>query len=176
MAHGGLFRPDWTQFFSISHNGIPIMDTPGTVIWIGIRPGRKMPLISLLEADAIAGSGLAGDHYHSPDGKRQITLIREKDLEGAGKALSRGPVDPGLTRRNLVVRGLPGILPEGSRLHLGTCLLQITGPCHPCHRMEENLGEGGLKALAGKGGMTARIISGGPIKVGDPVRWGDPSS
>lgn len=152
-----------------------MMDTPGTLIWIGIRPGRKMPLISLMEADAIAGSGLAGDHYHTPDGKRQVTLIRAEDLEGAGKALSRGPVDPGLTRRNLVVRGLPGILPEGSHLHLGTCLLEISGPCHPCHRMDENLGEGGLKALAGKGGMTARIISGGTIKVGDQVRWVHPS-
>jgi MOSC domain-containing protein YiiM len=142
----------------------------GWVKWIGVRPERRGPLSPLDEVLAVAGAGLAGDHYRSSGGKRQLTLIREEDLAAAAAELGRASVDPLLTRRNLVVQGLPPGLSNGTILQLGEILLEISGPCHPCSRMEENLGPGGLKALAGRGGLTARILHGGRIRIGDPMR------
>ena len=140
-----------------------------TLEWIGIRPLRREPLSVLTEVLAIEGKGLDGDHYADPGGKRQVTLIRMEDLEKAFLAMGFTSVDPGLTRRNLVISGLPQLPSKGKRIQVGEVLLEVTGPCHPCSRMDENLGPGGCKALAGKGGLTAMVIQGGKISLKDKV-------
>lgn len=135
----------------------------GTVEWIGIRPEKRAELKSLDSVEAVAGQGLEGDHYKSKAGKRQVTLIQGEHLTAAASMLGKESVDPGLIRRNIVVKGLNLLALKGTRFRVGQALLEYSGECHPCSRMEENLGEGGYNAMRGHGGITARIIEGGRI-------------
>lgn len=141
----------------------------GQIRWIGVRPGRKEPMQSQKVVQAIAGIGLEGDHYDKKNGGRQATIILAEDLEAAAQTLGISSIHPTLTRRNIVVSGVDLHLPVGSLIQLGECLFELTGPCHPCARMDENLGKGGAKALANKGGLTAIIRKGGLLQLGDPV-------
>lgn len=142
----------------------------GRLEWIGLRPGRRAPLQPMNHVEVIADHGLAGDHKaQRAGGKRQVTLIQREHLAAVAQLLRRETVDPALLRRNLVVSGINLLALRGERFRIGGVLLEGTGPCEPCSRMEEVLGAGGYNAMRGHGGITARVISGGVIAVGDGV-------
>jgi MOSC domain-containing protein YiiM len=141
----------------------------GRVAWIGVRPGRREPVAVLDAVEAIAGRGLAGDRY-AAGGKRAVTLVQAEHLEALGRLLGAHSPDPGVLRRNLVVSGVNLLALRKRRFRVGDAVLEGTGPCEPCSRMEEALGPGGWNAMRGHGGITATVVTGGLIRVGDPVR------
>lgn len=142
----------------------------GQIKWIGIRPERKAPMIKLDSVDAIAGKGLTGDRYASKNGKRQVTLIQGEHLLAIASLLGRESVEPDLLRRNLVVTGINLLALKDKQFQVGSALLEYTGLCHPCSAMETTFGAGGYNAVRGHGGITARILESGEIKIGDDVR------
>lgn len=141
----------------------------GKVEWIALRPARTQPMMQVREVSAIAERGLEGDRYKSKGGARQVTLIQAEHLVAVGSFLNMGPVAPELARRNIVVRGLNLLSLKGRRFRVGEALFEYSGECHPCSRMEENLGMGGYNAMRGHGGITARILESGMIREGDSV-------
>ncbi|MCB1455919.1 MAG: MOSC domain-containing protein, partial [Nitratireductor sp.] len=78
-------------------------------------------------------------------------------------------------RRNIVVSGVSLIALKERRFRIGSVLLEGTGICAPCSRMEEVLGPGGYNAMRGHGGITARVAGAGTVRVADAVVAFDPS-
>jgi MOSC domain-containing protein YiiM len=142
----------------------------GRVEWIGVRGRRRQPMTVLTEVEARAGIGLDGDHYQpGARASRQVTLIQAEHLAVIAALCGRPELDAGLLRRNLVVSGIHLAALRGRRFRIGAAVLEGTGACHPCSRMEEVLGLGGYNAMRGHGGLTARVIEGGLLRLGDPV-------
>jgi MOSC domain-containing protein YiiM len=142
---------------------------PGTIVWIGIRATRRLPMDVLQSVDAVAGAGLAGDHYGGHNGERQVTLIQAESLQAIASHLGRADVSPLDLRRNLVTAGINLYALKERRFRVGDALLEATGECHPCSRLEETLGVGGYNAVRGFGGITARVLSGGGIALGSAI-------
>lgn len=145
----------------------------GRLEWIGIRPVRRAPMVPMEEVMAETDRHLSGDHARpKPGGKRQVTLIQAEHLPAVAGFLGlQEAVDPARLRRNLVVSGLNLLALKNRQVQIGEeVVLEITGECHPCSRMEEELGPGGYNAMRGHGGLTARIVQGGTVRVGDAVR------
>ncbi len=114
--------------------------------------------------------GMAGDRWQGrPGGNRQVTLIAEEHLWAIGRFLGREAALPGDLRRNIVVCGINLLALKDRRVAVGSVVLEVTGECHPCSRMEEILGPGGYNAVRGQGGLTARVIVAGDVALGDPV-------
>jgi MOSC domain-containing protein YiiM len=142
----------------------------GTLEWIGLRPCSRAAVEAVEATEAIKGRGLTGDHAAlRPGRKRQVTLIQAEHLVAMARLLGRDTVDPALSRRNLVVSGINLLALTDSEFRIGEVVLLGTGPCAPCSRMEEALGTGGLNAMRGHGGITALVVRGGIIRIGDPV-------
>jgi MOSC domain-containing protein YiiM len=149
---------------------------PGSVTWIGLRPGRRQNLVAVSDADLDPEGGLIGDHYRSRTNRaRQVTLVQAEHIAAIAACLGIGAIDPDRLRRNIVVSGINLYALKSRQFHLGSALLVATGECHPCSRMEEILGPGGYNAVRGHGGITARIVRAGRVHLGDAiVRDDDP--
>ncbi|HEY1412155.1 MAG TPA: MOSC domain-containing protein [Rhodopila sp.] len=140
---------------------------PGQVIWIGLRPARRQPLLPVTHAELDPVNGLAGDHGTSRT--RQVTLIQQEHLTAIAAYLGLAPIDPALLRRNILVRGINLHALKDRAFHLGSARLIATGACHPCSRMEELLGPGGYNAVRFHGGITARVLAAGHVRIGDAI-------
>lgn len=140
-----------------------------------VRPARRAVPEDRDRTEALPDRGLAGDRRSArvprTPSPRQVTLVQAEHLDTVARLLGRDePVDAALLRRNLVVSGIPLAALRGRRFRVGDAVLEGTGACHPCSRMEEALGTGGYQAMRGHGGLTAAVVTGGPIRVGDEVR------
>lgn len=145
----------------------------GSVKWIGIRTTRNAPLTPVEQVEVTRDHGLAGDHYTKIAGKRQVTLIQAEHLDAVASMLGMNAVKPETVRRNIVVGGINLLALKDKHFMLGEVTLEFTNLCHPCSRMEDVLGPGGYNAMRGHGGITARVVAGGVIRVGDSVGIAD---
>lgn len=142
---------------------------PGRVQWIGLRPAKRAPVVSVESARALIGGGLEGDHYGGRSGSRGITLLQAEHLAVIAALSDVEQIAAAALRRNLLVSGINLAALKGRRFRIGEVLLEGTGLAHPCSRMEEVLGPGGYNAMRGHGGLCARVLDGGVLRVGDAV-------
>jgi len=149
---------------------LTVLPQTGRLEWIGIRPAYRSPVQAVSEVEAETGRGLIGDHYaESPGTRRQVTLIQAEHLPVIAAITGHERIPPEWLRRNLVVSGINLLALRDKPFRIGEVLLEGTGLCQPCSRMEETLGPGGYNAMRGHGGITARVRDGGRIRCGDAV-------
>lgn len=145
----------------------------GRVRWIGVRPESRSVMLELDTVEARHEAGLTGDHARpGARNARQVTLIQWEHFSVISSLLGReasNPVLPRELRRNLVVSGINLFSLKGRRFRIGQAILETTGWCQPCARLEQNLGSGTFQAVRGHGGITARVIQSGIIRLDDAV-------
>lgn len=150
----------------------------GTLRDLFIAPTAGAPMQRVPEVRAVVGRGLEGDRYFYEAGSfsrwpgphREVTLIAEEDLAemAAETGIVLAPIE---SRRNLLVRGVP----------LGELLKQefVVGPvrlrgmriCQPCKYLARLTEQPDLvPALVHRGGLRARILTDGVMRVGDAVQ------
>lgn len=152
------------------------MQTTSTVVSLHIAASAAAPMQSVSQVRAVAGRGLEGDRYFSglgtysndPGTGRAVTLIEIEALE----ALKRDygvEIAPARCRRNIVTRGAALNHLVGREFHVGAVILRGARLCEPCSHLEKLTRQGVLRGLIHRGGLRAEIVSGGMIRVGDPI-------
>ncbi|MDX2257835.1 MAG: MOSC domain-containing protein [Hyphomicrobiaceae bacterium] len=144
----------------------------GRLVGIAVRGARREPMQHLQSVAISIETGVSGDHKGAKFKNRAVTVL---SLEAWRIALAEltdlaGPVDlPWAARRaNLLVEGLELPKARGGILTIGPVRLEVTYPTQPCNRMDE-AHPGLLRALGPdwRGGITARVLQGGTIAIGD---------
>jgi MOSC domain-containing protein YiiM len=151
----------------------------GRVEAIFICAAASEPMQPLDEAEAHAGVGLAGDRYSNhtgyysdrprADGGRELTLISVEMLDDLFAA-SGIRLTPSETRRNLLTSGIGLNELIGRRFTIGPVHCEGIDYCTPCEHLVELTDKPVLRPLVERGGLRARIVSGGIIAIGATIR------
>ena len=141
----------------------------GTVAAILIAPDTEASLSRVVEAEALAGHGLAGDRYaagrgtfSAPSRGYELTLVEAEVLDEIEFAWEEA-------RRNVVTTGisLNGLV--GRRFRIGTVECIGRRLAEPCAHLERLARPGLLRPLVHRGGLRADIVKGGVIRIGDEI-------
>jgi MOSC domain-containing protein YiiM len=133
------------------------------------------PMKRLESVEAVAGGGLVGDRFARRNGgagprpDQELTLIEIEAIEAAVHDY-RLEIHAGLARRNLVTRGVPLNHLVGRQFTIGEVLLEGLELCEPCGHLEKLAVPGIRKALTHRGGLRAKIITGGRLREGNRIR------
>ena len=152
------------------------MASPGGVLSLHITSGAGAEMRVMTEVLAVVGRGIEGDRYFTQTGTysnhpgtgRAITLIETEALE----ALARDydvHLSAGLTRRNLVTRGVALNHLVGKIFAVGAVVLRGMRLCEPCLHLEKLTVKGAARGLIHRGGLRADIVNGGAIRIGDMI-------
>jgi MOSC domain-containing protein YiiM len=147
-------------------------------------PARAITLVAGLGVDGDVHQGRKIRHRarmeHDPEqpNLRQVHLLHGElhdELRDQGFELEPGDMGENITTRGIDLLGLP----TGTRLLVGDgAVIEVTGLRNPCAALD-GLGEGLLAAtldrapdgaLIRKAGIMAIVVSGGEVRVGDPIR------
>jgi len=123
--------------------------------------------VPLDAATLIAGYGIEGD-VKGGHPRRQLNVMSVETME-ALKA-EGFKTAPGELGEHLAIAGLDvSALAPGDRIQLGgSAILEILGLREPCERFEYAQDKS-LEDAIGRVGVMARVLTGGAIRVGDPV-------
>ena len=125
--------------------------------------------------EVVAGKGIVGDRFFGKAAHMDaaVTLFAVEGLEAIADELGTDPLDPLLTRRNVILRGaeLSPLVGVEFALESGGDRVLLRGgrPAHPCAWMDRMLAPGAHAAMRGRGGVRCQALSGGTLRRGPAV-------
>lgn len=131
------------------------------------RPPGDYPTVAVPEIECVAGRGIKGDRFfdYKENYKGQVTFFSaEVFAEVCDRANVSGKV-PGVTRRNIVTSGVDLNSLVGKIFDVQGVRFEGVAECSPCHWMNEAIAPGAEKMLKGRGGLRARILTDGNLRV-----------
>jgi len=135
----------------------------------GLSAGLN-PLQEVAEIECVAGHGVRGDRFfdYKEDYKGQITFFAGEVFEDVCHALGIHGKAPGTTRRNVITWGADLNNLIGERFTVQGIDFEGVAECAPCYWMDLAIGPGAEEALQGRGGLRARILTSGILRL-DPL-------
>ena len=137
------------------------------------QPPDKHPIVAVPAIECVSGRGIRDDRFfdYKPDYKGQITFFAAEIYEELGATLlpSSGPHPaPSAFRRNVITRGVDLNTLIGQTFTVQDVTFLGTCECAPCHWMDQSFGPGAKAALKGRGGLRAKILTGGWVRLDVP--------
>lgn len=118
--------------------------------------------------ECVAGRGIKGDRFfdYKEGYKGQITFFSQEVYEDLCKALHIHDRPPCVFRRNVITSGVDLGDWFDAEFELQGVRFRGRGECTPCYWMDQAFGPGAEKALQGRGGLRATILTDGVLQPG----------
>ena len=132
----------------------------------GHAPGEHAS--SVVDAiECVAGRGIRGDRFfdHAENYKGQITFFSSEVFDDVCARLGVQNKSPNVARRNVVTVGIDLNALVGKQFIVEGVAFEGVCECKPCYWMDSAIAPGAEKELQGRGGLRARILSDGRLKV-----------
>lgn len=122
---------------------------------------------SLQQVECIEGSGLVGDRFfdYKDDYRGQITFFSFEVYNNLCSALEIHDKDTGVFRRNVITSGVDLNTLIDQEFEIQGIQFLGTVECSPCAWMDQAFGPGAEAFLKGQGGLRAKILTSGTLKV-----------
>jgi len=132
------------------------------------QPAGTNPTVEVNEVECIAGKGITGDRFFNfkDNYKGQVTFFAAEVFDDICQKLGVHGKQPGVTRRNVITRGIDLNSLVGKRFTVQGVTFEGVCECSPCYWMDDAIAPGAESALQGRGGLRARILSDGKLRVG----------
>lgn len=145
----------------------PVADN--TVLALGIASTYGAPIIEHDALTLLTDIGIEGDRHAGEH--RAVSIVCTGELARAAADLGIEQIDGLRTRRNIVVDldELPRT--HGAEFSIGDVRLAVWRDCAPCNLMDETFGDGASTALRQRAGITASVVQGGTVRVGDALSF-----
>lgn len=138
----------------------------GRVIAVNVSRQKGGPKDPQPSVTLVAGHGIEGDAHAGP-WHRQVSVLANESVDKM-RALG-AEVDPGSFAENVTTEGLlVHGLPVGTRLHLGSALVEVTQIGKECHEhcaVYARVGD----CVMPREGIFVRVLEGGEARPGDSV-------
>lgn len=130
------------------------------------QPAGVHEVVAVESVECVPGMGLKGDRFfgYKEDYKGQVTFFAAEVYEALCGELGVQDRGPSVFRRNVLTRGIDLTTLIGKEFELQGVVFSGTGESSPCHWMDGAFGPGAEAALKGRGGLRARIVSGGWLR------------
>ncbi len=130
-------------------------------------PAGEHSIVEVSEAECVAGRGIKGDRFFDfkENYKGQITFFSAEVFDDICRLTGAVGKSSAVTRRNVITAGVDLNSLIGQKFELQGISFEGVCECKPCYWMDQAIGPGAEAGLQGRGGLRARILTDGWLRV-----------